>query len=385
MLLSMQNFKFDCAIMLDVVSCNFVKFTRVVCRSCGVRYTRDMEEDTYRTAESVSPKHPDKLCDQISDAVLDAYLVQDPESRVAVEVCGGHGKVFVMGEVTSRATDIKIEEIVRRIAGDVEVEVNLARQSSEIAQGVDTGGAGDQGIMIGYACDETEEMLPLEVVLSRRLNQAIYAKFPYDGKTQVTLHYIDDCGDYEVTSIVASFQNTTQDDLWEIVQKFLIEGGVSSKPELHLNPAGDWGLGGFEADTGLTGRKLIVDNYGPRIPIGGGAFSGKDPSKVDRSAAYMARRIAVDYLRAQHASEVLVRLAYAIGHAEPLERSVIIDRDVSLIPLKKKVSRQDNENGKIVGYDLTPQGIIKYLDLKHSVYEQTARYGHFGEGFTWDK
>ncbi len=323
----------------------------------------------YRTAESVSPGHPDKLCDQISDAVLDAYLAQDPNARVAVEVCGGHGQVFVTGEVTSTATNIDIDAIVHRIAGDsMKVMSNLVKQSPEIAQGVDIGGAGDQGIMIGYATAETPEMLPREVVLSRRLNQFIYAKHPYDGKTQVILH-----GPY-VSSIVASFQNTSREELQALVEQFITDQNLEADPEtgeieLHLNPAGDWNQGGFEADTGLTGRKLIVDNYGPRIPIGGGAFSGKDPSKVDRSAAYMARRIAADYLRNRQAKEVFVRLAYAIGYAEPLEQTVIID----------------GEPEKITGYDLTPQGIIKFLDLKRPIYEPTARYGHFGEGFDWDK
>lgn len=335
---------------------------------------------SYRTAESVSPKHPDKLCDQISDAVLDAHLAVDPNTRVAVETCGGHGQVFVTGEITSTADNVDIAAIVHRIAGDnLKVMQNLVRQSPEIAQGVDTGGAGDQGIMIGYACAETPELLPLEVVLSRRLNQYIFAEHPYDGKTQVTLFDTKNPeSDAEapryVSSIVASFQNTPQAELERLVRSFIESEKLQPVPgkteiELHLNPAGDWNQGGFEADTGLTGRKLIVDNYGPRIPIGGGCFSGKDPSKVDRSAAYMARRIAVDYLKKRQAKEVFVRLAYAIGYAEPLERTVIVD----------------GKPEQIKGYDLTPQGIIKFLDLKRPIYEATARYGHFGEGFDWDK
>ena len=318
----------------------------------------------YRTAESVSPKHPDKLCDQISDAILDAYFKEDPNARVAAETCGGHGVVFVTGEITSTA-DVDIPAIVKRIAGDdVEVHTKIVKQSPEIAQGVDVGGAGDQGIMIGYACDETPEMLPLEVVLSRRLNQFIYEEYPYDGKTQITL-----APDGTVDSIVASFQNVSHDLLETRVREFIKEHDLKGKLELHVNPAGDWNQGGFDADTGLTGRKLIVDNYGPRVAIGGGCYSGKDPSKVDRSAAYMARRIAVDYLRKRHAHEVLVRLAYAIGYAEPLEKTVIID----------------GKPEEIEGYDLTPNGIIKFLDLKRPIYEATARYGHYGEGFDWDK
>ena len=319
----------------------------------------------YRTAESVSPKHPDKLCDRISDAILDAYLSVDPDARVAAETCGGHGVVFVTGEITSTADEVDIPAIVHRIAGDeVEVHTKIVKQSPEIAAGVDTGGAGDQGIMIGYACDETPEMLPLEVMLSRRLNQYIYEKYPYDGKTQITI-----APDGSVDSVVASFQNVPHDDLEARVREFIVVNNLTGKLELHINPAGDWSQGGFDADTGLTGRKLIVDNYGPRIAIGGGCYSGKDPSKVDRSAAYMARRIAVDYLRKRHAHEVLVRLAYAIGYAEPLEKTVVVDG----VP------------EEIEGYDLTPRGIIKYLDLKRPIYEKTAEYGHYGHEFEWDK
>ena len=318
----------------------------------------------YRTAESVSPKHPDKLCDQISDAILDAYLKEDPDSRVAAETCGGHGVVFVTGEITSKAADVDIEKIVKRIAGDdIEVHTKIVKQSPEIASGVDTGGAGDQGIMIGYATDETPEMLPLEVVLSRHLNEFIYSKFPYDGKTQITI-----APDGTIDSIVASFQNVSQAELKTLVEEFIKDNNLTGKLELHLNPAGDWNQGGFDADTGLTGRKLIVDNYGPRIAIGGGCYSGKDATKVDRSAAYMARKIAVDYLKNRHAHEVLVRLAYAIGYAEPLEKTVIID----------------GKPEEIEGYDLTPRGIIKFLDLKRPIYEETARYGHYGHNFPWD-
>lgn len=320
----------------------------------------------YRTAESVSPGHPDKLCDQISDAILDAYLEQDPLARVAVETVGGHGKVFITGEVTANAT-VAIADIVTRLAGDVELETRLVEQSPEISQGVDTGGAGDQGIMIGYACNETPELLPLETVLSRRLNAFLYEKWPYDGKTQVTIL------DGEITSLVASFQNAPSDKLAVAVQQWIKSEALAQpaqKIELHINPAGDWEIGGFEADTGLTGRKLIVDNYGPRVPIGGGAFSGKDPSKVDRSAAYAARKIAVDYLRKRGAKEVLVELAYAIGYDQPLEATVTIDG-------KQEV---------VTGYNLSPKGVIELLKLRRPQYEQTARYGHFGHSeFTWEK
>ena len=321
----------------------------------------------YRTAESVSPNHPDKIADQISDAILDAHLREDPFARVAVDVAGGHGKVFVTGEVTSRAVNVNVSAIVQRLAGDVELIEHIAAQSPEIAVGVDTGGAGDQGIMIGYATNETAEYLPLEVVLARRLNQHIFAEWPYDGKTQITLD-----GD-AIVQIVASFQHATQASLIELVRSWIEsdELAIADEPKLqvHVNPCGDWEIGGFDADAGLTGRKLAVDNYGPRIPVGGGAFSGKDPSKVDRSAAYMARKIAIDYLKAREAKEVFVRLAYAIGVVEPLEVTVIVDGIAE----------------KGVGYDVTPNGIIDSLDLRRPIYEQTARYGHFGQEFDWEK
>ncbi len=321
----------------------------------------------YRTAESVSPKHPDKIADQISDAILDAHLREDPFARVAIDVAGGHGKVFVTGEVTSRAVNVDVAAIVRRLAGDVELIEHIAAQSPEIAAGVDTGGAGDQGIMIGYATNETAEFLPLEVVLSRRLNQYLYETWPYDGKTQVTLN-----GD-RIVHLVASFQYAPQADLIKQIHAWIASDELAYVDEtaltIHANPAGDWEIGGFDADAGLTGRKLAVDNYGPRIPVGGGAFSGKDPSKVDRSAAYIARKIAVDYLRNRQANEVFVRLAYAIGVAEPMEVTVVVDGIAE----------------KGVGYDVTPNGIIDSLDLRRPIYEQTARYGHFGQGFDWEK
>jgi len=299
---------------------------------------------------------------------LDAYLALDPDARVAIDVAGGHGTVFVTGEVTSHVKNVQVANLVHKIAGnDVEVIQHIAEQSSEIAQGVDTGGAGDQGIMVGYATNETPELLPLEVVLARKLNQHLYAQWPYDGKTQVTTK------DGNIASIVASFQHAPHDELAEQVQAWLKAEPLAvtgeDSVEFHINPAGDWDQGGFDADAGLTGRKLVIDNYGPRIPIGGGAFSGKDPSKVDRSAAYIARKIAVDYLRKHGAKEVFVYLAYAIGYANPLEAIVVVDGDSQTIQ----------------GYDLTPHGIISQFDLKRPIYEQTARYGHFGHAsFPWE-
>lgn len=312
-----------------------------------------------KTAECVSPKHPDKICDQISDAVLDAYLTQDPKSRVAIEAVGSHGQVWVTGEVTTTATDIDIPAIVEKIAGaGLSIRVHVVAQSPEIAQGVDTGGAGDQGIMTGYATRETDTFMPKEYELARGLCQAVYAQYPFDGKTQVTL---DEAG--TIASVVCSFQNAPQADL-----RTLVESVIPNALEYHINPAGDWSQGGFDADAGLTGRKIIVDNYGPEIAVGGGAFSGKDPSKVDRSGAYMARRIAVDYLeKYPNAQTVLVKLAYAIGHPQALMAVAVVDG----IP-------ED-----ITGYDLTPKGIKTFLGLEAPIYSETGKWGHFGRGFSW--
>ena len=317
-----------------------------------------------RTAECVSPMHPDKMCDRISDTLLDLYLETDPNSRCAIETCGGLGKVFITGEVTSTTliTDEVIIDIVKEITKDenTEVIINLNSQSPEIAQGVDTGGAGDQGIMIGYACRDNEQFLPQEYYLSRELNKFVYDKYPYDGKTQVTMNG-------NSLRVVCSFQNAPSDELEKLVMKYFKKFPQYRIEALHCNPAGDWNIGGFTADAGLTGRKLAVDNYGPRVPIGGGAFSGKDATKVDRSAAYMARRIAVDILQERGAKEVFVQLAYAIGYDQPLQATAIVD----------------GEHEFIKGYDLSPKGIIDFLELKKPIYSNTAAFGHMGAGFTW--
>lgn len=312
-----------------------------------------------KTAECVSPRHPDKLCDRISDAVLDAYLTQDPKSRVAVETIGSHGKIMVTGEVTSRANGIDIKNIVEHIAGEgYDIIVHIVAQSPQIAQGVDTGGAGDQGIMTGYATRETDTYMPKEYELARTLCQKVYEKYPYDGKTQVT---VNDQGD--VQSVVCSFQNAPTTELRPLVERI-----IPGAKEYHVNPAGDWEQGGFDADAGLTGRKIIVDNYGPEIAVGGGAFSGKDPSKVDRSAAYMARRVAVDYLeKYPEAQAVTVKLAYAIGYPQALMAIATVDGVPEVV----------------TGYDLTPNGIKQFLQLEAPIYFDTAAWGHFGRGFSW--
>lgn len=333
-----------------------------------------------KTAEFVTPKHPDKMCDQISDAILDYCIKQDPFSRVAVETMGGHGKVYITGEVTMKENSVhsyefykEIEKIVERVTGTLnEVKINIVRQSSEIANGVDTGGAGDQGIMVGYACDENEEYVPQEHYLARSLAKYLYEKFPYDGKTQITLG-----DDGYISVIVASFQHAGSYEIEERVKEWIEKMGYPRAGlVIHCNPAGNWDQGGFEADTGLTGRKLIVDNYGPQHTIGGGAFSGKDSTKVDRSGAYMARKIAVQVLKANEAKAVSVKIAYAIGVAEPvMAEAMVVSKkgDVEVVNLLR-----DSD------YDLTPKGIIEELNLRVPQFEKTAQWGHFGNGFTWD-
>ena len=317
----------------------------------------------YKTAESVSPKHPDKICDQISDAILDEALSHDPYARSAIEVAGGHGEFLISGELSVSAR-IDYESIARDYIGNsAKLHINITQQSPEIAQGVNGGGAGDQGIMVGYATSQTTSLMPLEVELSRSLCRYIYERFPYDGKTQITVK------DGIVAVVVASFQHAKSGELRALINDWLKEQGSSERPTIHANPAGDWSVGGFASDAGLSGRKLAVDNYGPSVPIGGGAFSGKDASKVDRSGAYMARKIAVGYLKKRSAERVHCQLAYAIGVKEPLQAIVIVD----------------GADEVVEGYDLTPKGIIDSLNLLRPQYEQTALWGHFGNGFLWDR
>lgn len=327
-----------------------------------------MQNNNMKTAECVTPLHPDKICDRISDAILDACLEQDPDSRVAVETMGGHGIITITGEVTTRAY-FNAREIAQKIAGDqYGVQVNIVSQSPEIANGVDTGGAGDQGIMVGYACNENEEMIPQELYLARSLCKFIYDKYPYDGKTQITIDQ-----DGMILTAVASFQNVPSVSLLDEIAIWIKEKTKQTRlPKIYANPAGDWNQGGFEADTGVTGRKLAVDNYGPQIPIGGGAFSGKDPSKVDRSGAYMARWLAVKVLEKNpERHEILVKVAYAIGVAEPVMITVYAD-GLEIDP--------ELEMGKEV---FKPNEIIKILDLKKPQYEKLASWGHFGHNTIW--
>ena len=323
-----------------------------------------------KTAEAVTPEHPDKLCDQISDAILDACLEQDPESRSAIEVIGGHDLIVVAGELTTKAK-IDIPKIVKSVVKkDYEILVNIVRQSQEIARGVDNGGAGDQGIMIGYANDDNKSFLPQELYLAKSLCRFVYEKYPVDGKVQIT---IKEHKTKIIHSLVISFCSVSKKELEREIEVWKKINDIKKIGKIYINPAGDWFQGGFDADTGLTGRKLVCDNYGPQIPIGGGAFSGKDASKVDRSGAYMARKIAVDLLKKYRAKEVLVKIAYCIGRGEPVMANAIV--------ISKKGSKRSLE---ISGYDLTPKGIIDFLKLKKPQFNQVAAWGSFGNGFKWD-
>ncbi len=317
-----------------------------------------------KTAECVSPLHPDKICDRISDAILDEALRQDPDSRVAVEVMGGHNIITITGEMTTTGF-VDVPKVVKTIVGEnYGVQTNIVAQSPEIAHGVDSGGAGDQGIMIGYACADNPAMIPQELYLARSLAMYIYEIQPADGKTQITLDEKNN-----IATVVASWCGLEKNKLEKLISDWATKNNLGIKNIL-ANPAGDWNVGGFASDTGVTGRKLAVDNYGPQIPIGGGAFSGKDATKVDRSGAYMARKIAVDVLCNGEYHEVVVKLAYAIGYKDPVMISVVADG------VEIDVGDQ---------YDLTPTGIIKFLDLKKPQFEKTAHWGHFGHGFTWEK
>ncbi|MEI7579764.1 MAG: methionine adenosyltransferase domain-containing protein [bacterium] len=315
-----------------------------------------------KTAEFVSPRHPDKMCDYISDLFVRTALAQDPYSRVAVETMGGHGEINITGEVTTNADLSKLEKEIAEFSGIKKIRINLAKQSTQIAQGVDTGGAGDQGIMVGYATAETKSKMPLEYELARDLCRTIYQDYPFDGKTQVTIS-----DDLKIINIIASFQNAPK-----IALKKIIANWAKNKPskalQVDINPSGDWNIGGMEADSGVTGRKIVVDAYGPGVPVGGGAFSGKDPTKVDRSGAYMARKIAVDQVN-QGANQVLVYISYGIGLTKPFHAEAIIDG------VKKKLT----------SYDLSPQGIIDQLKLRTQNYPAISQWGHFGNGYDWDK
>ena len=360
------------------------------------------------TSESVTEGHPDKIADQISDAILDAMIEQDPQSRVACETLITTGLVVISAEITTES-QVDIRQVARDTIKEIgytdsamgfdadtcSVLLTIDKQSSDIALGVDKKGAGDQGLMFGYACDETEEFMPSPILyahnLAKRLSEVRKdGTLPFlrpDGKSQVTFRY-EDGKPVAVDAVVISSQHSeevSRDDLIEGIRESVINPCigtlVSETTKIHINPTGNFVIGGPMGDTGLTGRKIIVDTYGGWSRHGGGAFSGKDPSKVDRSAAYMARYVAKNIVAASLASRCEVQLAYAIGVAEPV--SVMIDAFGTAAVPEEKISEAVREI-----FDLTPEGIISHLGLRKPIYRKTASYGHFGrneETFSWEK
>ena len=370
------------------------------------------------TSESVTEGHPDKLCDYISDSVLDSYLRLDPNSRVACECVAGKGEIYITGEISSSA-NIDIEAVVRNAIKEVgyndsetgidyktcNVIVKLSKQSEDIALGVDksmetkegefdSNGAGDQGLMFGFACSETDELMPLPIYLAHKLAERLafvrknkiidYIK--PDGKVQVTVEYEDD-KPIRVDTIVISTQHvkdidmdTLKKDVIEKIIKVIVpDKFLDNKTKYYINPTGRFVIGGPLGDSGLTGRKIIVDTYGGYSRHGGGAFSGKDPTKVDRSASYMARHIAKNIVANGYAKKCEVQLAYAIGVARPV--SVYVDT------FGTNTISEDEISNKIMNhFNLTPTGIINYLDLRKPIYKQTTNYGHFGKKeLPWEK
>ena len=359
------------------------------------------------TSESVTEGHPDKIADQISDAVLDAALTEDPKARVACETLVTTGLVVIAGEITTNAI-VDYSRVARETIREIgytrakygfdcdtcSVLSALDRQSPDIAMGVDTGGAGDQGLMFGYACNETPELMPLPIqlahMLARRLSETRKSgDLPYlrpDGKSQVTIEYRDG-RPFRVEAVVISSQhdqNVSNEKLRSEIQEHVIQHTVSpdlldENTKYHINPTGRFVTGGPQGDAGLTGRKIIVDTYGGYAPHGGGAFSGKDPTKVDRSAAYMARYVAKNIVAAGLADRCMVQLAYAIGVADPV--SVMVDTKGT-----GRISESALATLVRDSFELTPGGIMKELDLRRPIYKATAAYGHFGrDGFSWER
>jgi S-adenosylmethionine synthetase len=361
------------------------------------------------TSESVTEGHPDKIADQISDAVLDEVMRQDPMGRVACETLVTTGLAVVAGEITTTAHvnyDELVRETIRGVGYDrakygydcetCAVLCTVKRQSPDIAMGVDTGGAGDQGLMFGYACDETDELMPMPIQLAHRLTQRLAEirksrKVNFlrpDGKSQVTIEYRNG-RPARIEAVVISTQHddkVTNEELREVITTQIIKpiipaAMLDSKTKYHINPTGRFVIGGPMGDAGVTGRKIIVDSYGGYSRHGGGAFSGKDPSKVDRSACYMARYIAKNIVAAGLARKAEVQLAYAIGVAEPV--SVMVDAFGTETVPEEKITKLIREF-----FSLTPKGIIEALDLRRPIYKPTAAYGHFGRtgpGFTWER
>lgn len=359
------------------------------------------------TSESVTEGHPDKLCDLISDSILDECLKQDKNSRVAMETFASNNKITISGQLTTTAT-IDAEKIARRVMKEIgyknefidinpencDINVNITKQSPDIAQGVDIGGAGDQGIMFGYACDETEEYMPFAISMAHRLSKRLTQVrkngiLPYlgpDGKTQVTVEY-EENKPKRIDTILISNQHSPEIDLEtirrdlveKVIKEVIPEKYLDENTKYYINPTGRFVIGGPLSDTGLTGRKIIVDTYGGYAHHGGGAFSGKDSTKVDRSAAYMLRFIAKNIVANAYAKKCELQVAYGIGIAEPI--SIYINTfGTNTIP--------EEEIIKIIKskFDLTPNGIISYLDLKQPIFTKTTNYGHFGKSdLPWEK
>lgn len=371
------------------------------------------------TSESVTEGHPDKLCDYISDSILDSYLAKDKNARVACETVAGKGEIFITGEITSTA-NVDIEQVVRDTIKEVgyadseydidyrtcKIYINLSKQSPDIALGVDKSledkegkdveseGAGDQGLMFGYACDETEELMPLPISLAHKLSkrltkvrrEKIIDYLRPDGKTQVTVEYDGD-KPVRVDTIVVSTQHLPDVDM-NVLKKDIIEKVIKptvpanlldENTKYFINPTGRFVIGGPLGDSGLTGRKIIVDTYGGAARHGGGAFSGKDPTKVDRSASYMARHIAKNIVANGYVKKCEIQIAYSIGVAKPV--SIYVNTyGTNTIPEEEIVEKIDKT------FDLTPRGIINYLDLQRPIYRQTTNYGHFGKkDLPWEK
>ena len=371
------------------------------------------------TSESVTEGHPDKLCDYISDSILDSYLAKDKNARVACETVAGKGEIYITGEITSTA-NVDIEQVVRDTIKEVgyadseydidyrtcKIYINLSKQSPDISLGVDKSledkegkdveseGAGDQGLMFGYACDETEELMPLPISLAHKLSkrltevrrEKIIDYLRPDGKTQVTVEYDGD-NPVRVDTIVISAQHLPDVDM-NVLKKDIIEKVIKptvpanlldENTKYFINPTGRFVIGGPLGDSGLTGRKIIVDTYGGAARHGGGAFSGKDPTKVDRSASYMARHIAKNIVANGYAKKCEIQIAYSIGVAKPV--SIYVNTyGTNTIPEEEIVEKIDKT------FDLTPRGIINYLDLQRPIYRQTTNYGHFGKkDLPWEK